>query len=73
MKIIDGKPYREVRCNACHALICYEYIFAGRIAIDNCPKCGEKSVFTYKHIKTTNNVEVIDKEFTEVQNCKETD
>ncbi len=64
MKIIDGKSYREVRCSGCRGLICYEYVFSGRVAIDKCPKCGEKTVLTFKHIKTKENVAVITKEFT---------
>lgn len=48
MKKIDGKPYREVRCPKCRTLICYEYVFAGRIAVDHCPKCGEKFVLSFK-------------------------
>lgn len=63
MKLIDDKPYREVRCQHCHALICFEYIFAGRIAVDKCPKCGKKSVYTYKHIKTADNQTIINDEF----------
>lgn len=63
MKMIAGKPYREVRCPHCHVLICYEYIFAGRIALDKCPKCGKESVFTFKHSKTTDNQAIIEDEF----------
>lgn len=63
MKIIDNKPYREVRCPNCHALICYEYVFAGRIALDTCPKCGQKSIFTFKHSKNKSNQNIIDDQF----------
>ena len=71
MKVIDGKPYREVRCNNCHALIGYEYIFAGRFAIDKCPKCGTKSVFIFKHMRTQDNEKIISEEFGSGGNCKE--
>lgn len=34
-----GKPYRELRCNNCRALLALEYIFIGRLSI-KCPKCN---------------------------------
>lgn len=63
MKVIDGKPYRELRCPECHCLICYEYIFSGRVALDKCPKCGKASTLTFKHTKTTENQNIIDDDF----------
>ena len=51
---INGKIYREIRCKACHKLICYEYIFAGRIAF-SCPRCGELNEMDFKHLKNKYN------------------
>lgn len=62
MTTINGKPYREMRCKMCRKLICYEYIFAGRIAF-SCPRCGELNEHDFKHLKTEANQNTIDKEF----------
>ena len=61
MKIND-KLYRELRCNKCRKLICYEYIYAGRIAF-NCPRCGELSEVELKYLKTTDNMKVMDNDY----------
>ena len=50
---INGKLYREVRCKACHKLICFEYVFAGRLAFA-CPRCGEINEQDFKHLKNRN-------------------
>jgi len=40
MKLINGKPMRELRCMKCRALLCNEYIYAGRMSI-KCYNCNE--------------------------------
>lgn len=71
MIIFGEKPYRELRCNKCRDLICYEYIFAGRIHYP-CPRCGYMNVFTFSHLKTKHNKNVIKNEFTSiVENAQE--
>lgn len=60
---IDGKFYRELRCPNCRRLLYYEYVYAGRVAI-NCRSCDELVEVTFKHPKTKENIDVIDKEFT---------
>ena len=62
MKIND-KLYRELRCQKCRKLICYEYIYAGRIAF-NCPRCSELTQIELKYAKTKDNVDTIDKDYT---------
>lgn len=52
MKLND-KIYRELRCRRCRKLICYEYVYAGRIAF-SCPRCGELTEQIFKHLKTAN-------------------
>lgn len=56
--------YRELRCSACHRLICYEYIFEGRIKFI-CPRCKEVNVFQFKHRKSAKNdtVDLGDQDF----------
>jgi phage FluMu protein Com len=63
MVVINGKSYRELRCRFCHKFICYEYIFAGRVA-HNCPRCGELNEFTFKHLKNKENSDIVSDEFT---------
>jgi phage FluMu protein Com len=63
MITINTKPYRELRCRNCHKLICYEYVFAGRIAF-SCPRCGELNEYDYKHLKTKDVENTMDNEFT---------
>lgn len=60
---INGKKYRELRCDHCRKLICFEYIFAGRIAFV-CPRCGETSTFNFKHLPTDDTRATIEQEFT---------
>jgi phage FluMu protein Com len=43
----NDKFWKEVRCAKCRSLLCFEYIFAGRIMI-KCRKCGEKNEINYK-------------------------
>lgn len=62
MITLNEKPYRECRCKACRKLICYEYVFAGRIAF-TCPRCGELNEIVFKHMKTKENVDTISTEF----------
>jgi len=50
--IIDGKIYRELRCNNCRKFIIWEYTFAGR-SYYKCPRCGEENVFTFKHYRAS--------------------
>ena len=59
----DDKPrefYRELRCDSCRLLICFEYIFDGYIRF-TCPRCKEVNNFHFKHRKgarnSANNVE----------------
>lgn len=66
--IINGKIYRELRCQTCRKLICVEYIYAGRVAF-NCPRCGEQSIFNFKHLSTKETKDTINNEF--VLNSKE--
>lgn len=61
--VINGKIYREVRCKGCRKLICYEYVFAGRIAF-HCPRCSEFNELDFKHLKTRENEDKIDTDFT---------
>jgi phage FluMu protein Com len=58
-----GKLYRELRCHDCRKLICFEYVYAGRVFFD-CPRCGTPNEFVFKHLKTTENEDNIKKEFT---------
>ena len=62
---IDGKGYREARCknDMCRKLLFYEYLFAGRIAIQ-CDRCGTMNIFDFKHLKTLDTTATIEKEFT---------
>lgn len=41
---------RELRCHGCRKLICYEYIFDGRIEFQ-CPRCSFNNIFNFKHRK----------------------
>lgn len=50
---LNGKIYRELRCRKCRKLICYEYVYAGRIAF-SCPRCGELTEQAFKHLHTKN-------------------
>lgn len=53
----DEKPrdfYRELRCNGCRLLICFEYIFDGYIKFI-CPRCEEENNFHFKHRKSAKN------------------
>ena len=63
MTTINEKPYREVRCTHCRKLICYEYVFAGRIAFA-CPRCWELNEIEFKHLKNKENDSIVKKEFT---------
>ena len=54
----NKKLYRELRCNHCRKLICYEYIFAGRVYF-KCPRCNEDNVFEFKHLKTQDNDNIL--------------
>lgn len=60
---LNEKFYRELRCPNCHRLLGHEYIFAGRLAIF-CRSCEELCEFSFKHPKTKENMDTIDKEFT---------
>lgn len=62
MITLNNKPYREMRCKACRKLICYEYVFAGRVAF-TCPRCGELNEFVFKHLRTDDNKDEIQTEF----------
>lgn len=61
--IINEKIYREVRCPNCRKLICYEYVYAGRIGFV-CPRCDNYSELIFKHLKTIENEDNINKDFT---------
>jgi phage FluMu protein Com len=63
MMTINGNVYRELRCKSCRKLICYEYVFAGRLAY-HCPRCGELNEIEFKKMKTTEVENVVNKEFT---------
>ena len=63
MIIINDKNYRELRCKICRKFIIYEYIFAGRLAIQ-CARCGELNEIEFKHLNTKQNNDTIKKEFT---------
>lgn len=62
MADINNKLYRELRCKACRKLICFEYIFAGRIAFQ-CPRCSELNEHIFKHLQTQNVTDTMNKEF----------
>lgn len=62
MITINNKSYREIRCPHCHKLICYEYIFAGRLAF-TCPRCSELSTYSFKSFKTHETSGTIQDEF----------
>lgn len=51
----NDRIYRELRCQNCRKLICYEYIYAGRILFI-CPRCNEENVFTFKHYKSDSEI-----------------
>lgn len=63
MITLNTKVYREVRCVHCRKLICYEYVFAGRLAFV-CPRCGELNEVNFKHVQSKENVDTIKKDFT---------
>lgn len=69
MMTLNNRVYRECRCKACRKLICYEYIFAGRIAF-TCPRCGELNEISFKHLQTKENTDTIKNDFTSSQNRK---
>lgn len=62
MITLNDSAYRELRCPTCHKLICYEYIYAGRVAIV-CPRCGEIKEFIFKHMETKEIKDIIDTQF----------
>ena len=62
MITINEKSYRELRCNKCRKFFIYEYIFAGRLAIQ-CERCGLMNEFEMKHFNTKENTDIIRKEF----------
>lgn len=62
MITINQKEYRELRCKNCRKFIVYEYVFAGRIAIQ-CDRCGELNEFEFRHLNTNENKATINKEF----------
>lgn len=70
MITLNNRPYREMRCKACRKLICYEYVFAGRIAF-HCPRCGELNEYLFKHLQTDANLATINKEFISSINQRE--
>lgn len=70
MITLNNRPYREMRCKACRKLICYEYVFAGRVAF-TCPRCGELNEINFKHAKTKENLATIDNEFISLPNQEE--
>lgn len=58
LKDNEPKPrdfYRELRCNGCRLLICFEYVFDGYIKYI-CPRCGEENNFHFKHRKSAKNL-----------------
>lgn len=63
MITINNKSYREVRCSHCRKLICYEYVFAGRLAF-TCARCGELTTINFKSLKTGDTHGTIQDEFT---------
>lgn len=69
MITIKGKVYRELRCENCRDLICFEYIFAGRIAYP-CPRCGHTNIFNFPYLKTKSVTDTMEKEFEIKTNMK---
>jgi phage FluMu protein Com len=59
---INGKEYKEIRCYKCQAFIIYANISAG-IMFYQCPKCGFANEFTFKFLKTKDNITEISKKF----------
>lgn len=62
MLSIKNKKYRELRCQYCRDLICYEYVAAGRIAYI-CPRCDYISEFDFQYLKTKAVTDTMDQEF----------
>lgn len=62
MITINSKNYRELRCKACRKFFIYEYIYAGRLALQ-CSRCSELNEFEFKHLNTKENQTIIEKEF----------
>lgn len=60
--------YRELRCASCRKLICLEYVFEGRIKYI-CPRCGEESVFQFKHRQSAKNDKLASGEQTNINNA----
>lgn len=54
--IINGRQYREVRCQNCKNYIVYEDDAIGRLA-HKCPKCGYLNEIVLKMLKTKANIE----------------
>jgi len=47
---MNRKPYRELRCANCHALLAKEFIFVGRLSI-KCRRCRQLTNINYKSAK----------------------
>lgn len=62
MITIKGRYYRELRCQDCRHLICFEYIAAGRVA-HICSRCGHTNTFDFKYLKTKNVTDTMNEEF----------
>lgn len=63
MITINGKEYKELRCYHCQNFIIYQNYVTG-ILYTKCPKCGFENEFTFKYMKTKDNQDNIDKQFT---------
>lgn len=46
-----GKKYRMVKCENCHKVLCYEYIFRGRIIVP-CSDCAMLTVMVFRQDRT---------------------
>lgn len=44
---VNSEFWKEVRCEKCRRLICYEYVFAGRIMY-KCPHCNHVAKIDYR-------------------------
>lgn len=58
MITINGKQYKELRCAKCQKFIVYQNVSAG-IVFYQCPRCGFANEFTFKYLKTEDNMTMI--------------
>jgi phage FluMu protein Com len=62
MITINGKDYKELRCQRCQKFVIYQNIAAG-IACYICPRCKHVNEFSFKYLKTADNEAMIKKDY----------